>query len=424
MTIIYPKHFRLLLSFVALFTTLNTFSQGQQELSTDSLLKRISLLEQKVSDMKKLYVGGFMHVQWSASPQAGVQRVGDGPNVLVGESDYNRVGIRRGRIITSYEDKGLLGFLQCDLTEKGVLLVDAFIHLQDPWLKTASLNGGLFSDPFGLEVPFATFNLESIEKSRVIKTIFPDDKDLGAVVAIQPRAQSSLSGLKVEAGLLTGNGLGKDADNYTDFIAHLTFNKTTNRVKYGLGASLYLGKVINHKGFYEMEGKQFALAADTAKFADRIYYGLEGQMSRQLSIGTFTVRGEFVWGKQPGTSDRSVSPGLTNIITGDTYLRRFSGGYIHLVQNILNTEHSLTLKYDWYDPNTRLSGNEIGVSAFSGKGDIAYSTIGLGYLYRMSNHVRLMAYYEMVANEKSRNLVGYEHDLNDNVLTLRMQYWF
>ncbi len=125
-----------------------------------------------------------------------------------------------------------------------------------------------------------------------------------------------------------------------------------------------------------------------------------------------------------GESDKSVSPGSANVVTGDTYRRPFAGGYIHLVQGILNTKHSLTLKYDWYDPNIRLSGNEIGASGFSGKGDIAYSTLGIGYLYRMSNHVKLMTYYEKVANERSHYLSGYEYDVKDDVFTLRMQYWF
>lgn len=112
------------------------------------------------------------------------------------------------------------------------------------------------------------------------------------------------------------------------------------------------------------------------------------------------------------------------MVTGDTYQRPFAGGYIHLVQDILNTKHTVTLKYDWYDPNTRLHSDEIGGTIYCGVADIAYYTLGMGYLFRMSDHVKLMAYYERVINETTRNLTGYNRDIKDDVLTLRMQYKF
>ncbi|WP_243347776.1 hypothetical protein [Parabacteroides sp. FAFU027] len=424
MTFITRNSFRFLFSLIVIISFQNSFAQDNPVISSDSLLHRISALEKRLEENKKLYVGGFIHVQWSTSPQAGVQRVGELPNSELNESTYNRIGVRRGRIITSYEDKGCMGFLQCDLTEKGVLLVDGFIHVREPWLKMFSLKGGLFSDPFGIEVPFATFNLESIEKSRIIKTLFPDDKDLGVVITFQPTVKSKLSGLKLETGFLTGNGLDKDADNHKDLIAHLTYAASAHKLNYSLGSSLYLGKVINHKGYYSMTGKQFVLATDTSRFANRIYYGLEGQVSRTWLLGKLILRSEYVFGVQSGTSAKSLSPGICNVVTGDTYQRPFAGGYIHLVQDILNTKHTLTLKYDWYDPNTRLCGDEIGTSAFSGAADVAYATWGLGYLFRMNDHVKLMAYYERVINETTHNLTGYNQDVKDDVLTLRMQYKF
>jgi Phosphate-selective porin len=424
MILISRSPFRFLLSFIAFIFFQNSFSQDSPTISPDSLLRRISALEKRLEENKKLYVGGFIHVQWSTSPQAGVQRVGESPNNELNESAYNRIGVRRGRIIASYGENGCQGFLQCDLTEKGVLLVDGFIDVREPWLKIFTLRGGLFSDPFGIEVPFATFNLESIEKSRIIKTLFPDDKDIGVVLTMRPLAPSSLSGVKLETGFLTGNGLGKDADNHKDFVAHLTYTASAHKINYSLGSSLYLGKVINHKGYYSMSGKQFVQAADTSRFADRIYYGLEGQVSRDWLLGKLTLRGEYVFGFQPGTSAKSLSPGICNVVTGDTYERPFAGGYLHLVQDILNTKHTVTLKYDWYDPNTRLHGNEIGTSAFSGAADIFYGTWGFGYLFRVSDHVKLMAYYERVRNETTRNLSGFNQDIKDDVLTLRMQYKF
>jgi phosphate-selective porin len=56
---------------------------------------------------------------------------------------------------------------------------------------------------------------------------------------------------------------------------------------------------------------------------------------------------------------------------------------------------------------------------------MTYSTLGLGYMYRMNNNVRIMAYYDMVSNEAVK-LKGFiaKKDLADNVVTVRLQYKF
>ena len=95
-----------------------------------------------------------------------------------------------------------------------------------------------------------------------------------------------------------------------------------------------------------------------------------------------------------------------------------------LVQDFGTLPLSGVLKYDWYDPNTKISKNEIGQNG-TGKGDIAYNTLGFGLLWRASNNIRLQAYYELVSNEISDNTIdSYKENIKDNVLTLRLQYKF
>ena len=85
----------------------------------------------------------------------------------------------------------------------------------------------------------------------------------------------------------------------------------------------------------------------------------------------------------------------------------------------------MLLKYDWYDPNTDVSSDEIGKSKTKlNKTDLKYTTIGLGWVYRWDTNIKITAYYDMVTNETSKNLSGFTKDLKDNVFTLRMQYKF
>ena len=64
--------------------------------------------------------------------------------------------------------------------------------------------------------------------------------------------------------------------------------------------------------------------------------------------------------------------------------------------------------------------------------DIAFRTFGLGYVHYLDDNVKVVLYYELIANEKldqsllaaSSSLYPYTSDVRDNVLTVRMQYKF
>ncbi len=82
------------------------------------------------------------------------------------------------------------------------------------------------------------------------------------------------------------------------------------------------------------------------------------------------------------------------------------------------------VKYDWYDPNTKVSESQIGSSGTNfSAADIRYSTLGVGYLYHFNDHIRVVAYYAIVKN-KPTQLTGYQTDLKDNVLTFRLHFRF
>ena len=70
----------------------------------------------------------------------------------------------------------------------------------------------------------------------------------------------------------------------------------------------------------------------------------------------------LVW-TQPGTASTTAIPDHlpnTNGVPVPTYIRHFNGAFFYFLQNIINTKHQLLVKYDWYDPNTKVKGNEIG----------------------------------------------------------------
>ena len=454
---------------LSLISSTFVFAQETETVDTLNVLdQRVTSLEDGVLQSKKLKVSGYIQAQWQSSQ---IDSLGNASSDMkVGSkkagseaTDMNRFGIRRGRIKVAYEDFGSTGVLQLDLTEKGVALKDAYLNILDPWVGYVSLKGGIFDRPFGYEISYSSSRRESPERSRIFQTLFPDERDLGAMLVLQAPKTSPWNVLKLEAGLFAGNGIYLDTDSKKDFIGHLSFNKSlSTNMKIGLGASLYSGFVAQtDTNVYVVNNAAFVRTVGTSPngFAKREYYGFDGQFSLSSVAGLTTIRAEYIFGDQPGRSDNASSPksglipgldatnntalgattyttvaagtGFTTTATAGkatgapTYMRKVAGGYVHFIQDIADTKHSIVVKYDWYDPNTQVTGDNIRLTNKLSKADVAYSTLGLGYMYRMNNNVRIMAYYDMVSNEKVF-LKGYfaKQDLADNLFTLRMQYKF
>jgi len=413
------------------------FAQEEKVDSLNVLDQRITSVEDVLLQLKKLKFSGYIQSQWQSSQ---LDSLGNKSNDMkngitknypeVGTGSYNRFGVRRGRLKATYEDFGCQAVIEFDISESGLKTKDLYLNILDPWVNTFAVKGGVFDRPFGYEIAYSSSKLESPERSRITQMLFPDEKDLGGMLTIQAPKTSPWNVLKLEAGLLSGNAINKDYKSKKDFAAHLTYSKAEANMKYGFGVSMYSGSVLQtNANVYTMSNGAFVLnntASNLNSFADRSYFGIDGQFSIASDLGLSSIRAEYIQGKQPGASGSSSSPNgydPTTAAAFDTYIRKFQGGYINFVQDIAGTKHSIVVKYDWYDPNTDISGRQIGVAAKTSKTDMAYSTLGLGYLYRLNNNVRLMAYYDIVSNEKI-SVTGFKKDTKDNLVTVRLQYKF
>ena len=242
----------------------------------------------------------------------------------------------------------------------------------------------------------------------------------------------------------------------------MTRTNTDERIKWGLGASIYDGGFrIDTVNVYEFEKDSIGVGgfaietkkADNAKVTDwlvrkevkRQYIGGDGQISIDWLAGITTLRAEYIQGTQPSASSATASPAA--VVSSDIYKRKFNGAYFYFIHSIAGTPLQAIVKYDWYDPNTDVKGDEIGKKvsnsiADPGKyrttnaTDIKYSTLGLGLAYRWDANVKITAYYDLVKNETTNasttsaigvttfNIPGYQNDLHDNVFTLRVQVKF
>jgi len=462
--------FSFLFVFLGLGFTVNA-QESNQVAEPDTLYPIIEQLQSDMAVAKKLKISGYIQVQYQKSDTAGISSFAGGS---FGSGIDNRILIRRGRVKFAYDNEFAQAVMQFDITENGLGIKDAYLSVTEPKYQFVSVTGGVFDRPFGYEISYSSSIRESPERSRIFQTLFPKERDLGGKLTLQAPKTSRFNFIKLDMGFFDGNGTTVETDRYKDFIGHLAITKATRdeRFKWGIGASYYNGgfaattittpapatttPATTTTDVYSMkkvDGVQ-VFTKEAVKNGDKVkreYYGVDAQLSYDWFLGMTQVRAEYLTGTQPSLSNNSSSLTAANftssqtadVTTGkittydvsrDVYSRKFNGYYVYLIQNVLQTPLQAVVKYDVYDPNTSVSGNEIGKTSTSGKAtngtDIKHSTLGLGLNYRWSSNVKVMAYYDIVSNEKSslikdsNKLKDFTKDINDNVFTLRVQYKF
>ena len=173
-----------------------------------------------------------------------------------------------------------------------------------------------------------------------------------------------------------------------------------------------------------MAGNGFTLNSDArniGRYAKREYFGADVQLHFSTRFGQTIVRSESIFGQQPGSKLVSRSPNANLTPNHDTFIRPISGAYLIVAQDLGRLPLSAVFKYDWYNPNTAVSGNDIGLNN-TGITDLARTAYGFGLIWNIiPNAVRLKAYYEIVRMEASQNI---NRNFKGDSFTLRLQYRF
>jgi hypothetical protein len=356
----------------------------------------------------------------------------------------NRFMLRRSRMRIDYahfsegKKPSVQIVFQFDANERSFTVRDVWGRVFENNLKLFSFTTGMFARPFGFETNLSSSDRESPERGRMNQILMKSERDLGAMITLDSRRKDkTLKYLKADIGVFNGQGINAagDFDNSKDIIGNLALKPyhLSKQITVGAGVSVLYGSLLqNTKYVYSTNTvagvKKITVDSATGNIdqtSPRHYYGANAQFKFKTNKGLTTeLRGEFITGKQTGTAASSETP--TALVTGTDgfHIRNFNGAYFYLLQHIFNTKHQLLIKYDWYDPNTRVSGNEIGVagSNFSAA-NIKYHTIGFGYVNYLTENVKIVLYYAKVTNEKTQ-LPGFTSDIKDDVFTCRLQFRF
>src|SRR5688572_483378 len=396
-----------------------------------------------IKRFENLIISGYMQPQFQLAESDGAPSFAGGQFAPYSKS---RFMLRRARVKTDYLLKSGRNFpqalftFQIDATERGVIVRDMYVRLFEAKKNNISVTAGLFARPFGFEVNLSSNARETPERGRMSQILMPGERDLGVAVTFESLENNhKLRKFKFDAGFFNGQGVAgvTDFDSYKDFISRLILKpQRVGKNELGAGLSFLRGGLRNGtKYVYEMGtatngDKIFVIDSSESNLgasSPRHYYGADVQYEIDHGWGATEFRAEYWFGTQPGTSTSTANPGTIPNVNGvflPTYIRHFDGAFFYLLQNIFNPKHQLMVKYDWYDPNTKVNTSEIGKSGTNlTAADIKFSTIGFGYAYHLSNKIKLVLYYDWVKNEVTE-LPGYTSDLKDNILTCRLQFRF
>ncbi len=343
----------------------------------DSLTEAFTEMKNTVDALNRMKLSGYIQAQY-VNDESSV-------NSLSGAATRNKdqFSVRRARVKFTYQFAKTSRFvLQPDISSSGVTLKDGYVEYTEPWTQWHhTLTAGQFNWPFGFEIGYSSSDREMPERSRVIRTLFPGERDRG--VQLSGLGMQDRFNYKVAIVNGTGTSQSFDYNKRKDLVGRVggAFGPLD------LGVSVYRGSDL------------VSIAGNTAgvEFTKR-REGVDFQLV--TPVPGLGVRGEYIRGKQPPAAGVSAAQALAADV---------EGYYLYVIEN-LGTRNQFVLRYDSYDPDT---GNDLANVAANAK----VSTLGGSYIFHWDANSKVMLAYE---KPKTHGFT----DPDDNVLTVRYQYKF
>lgn len=404
----------------------------------DSTLFVLDTVRTIAKRFENIHISAYMQPQFQVAQRKGASTYSGGN---FSELANNRFMLRRSRVKLDYrlpsKEKRFplaLFTFQFEATERDLNIRDMFVRVYEPLFHNFSATMGLVARPFGYEVNLSSSYRETPERGRMSQILMPSERDLGAMFTFESQQDPKKYPFRFDIGIFNGQGKSGPAefDSYKDLISRFTLKPVpvTERLNVSGGLSLLRGgweQATRYK--YEMRNNNGAPVfqvdsslANIGRKAPRHYYGADVQLAYQAGKRKTELRGEYWRGTQPGTAATTVNPGT--LPEEPTYIRNFDGAFLYFLQNIINEKWEVMVKYDWYDPNTKVAGSQIGKNGTRlTEADIRYATLGMGLTHYISDNLKALVYYERVRNEGT-SLQDLQSDVEDNVFTFRIQLRF
>ena len=431
---------KLFLITIIMLQAFASYSQTKQEFdelkkTVDSLKMETKKQSQEQSKFEKwrttswaknLTLSGYIQAQWQMAQQDGLPANFAGGSFS--EKSDNRFQVRRARLKAAYKSKYLSAAVQINAGQAGVTLVESAIdfHLPNEIIK---VSGGLVYVPFSYYFDeLSSSKRFEPEVSQAISALLPTDTYIGGQFKLKGKKGTELNNLEAAFGVYAQNGIKPMLYDQARIISRLMYNKKYDNIRWGLMASMNYGglrNIDNNSYTFNSETKSYTENTDViGEKNDALYWDLGMKFGFNTTAGKTDIAAEYLFGSQPSGATSAYTP-TNQMQYGSVYNRKFQSHYVSLRHSFPVKGLHVVTRYDSFDGNNQISGNEIGLNSGTGIADLRLSTIGGGIIYDLlDGHLRLTAYYEHTWNEKTTNLTSYNTNFRDDIFTLRVQAKF
>jgi phosphate-selective porin len=406
---------------ITLFSVLSVYGYSQTQIidslkevierhegKINALDERVLVNEADLGKLNKIKVSGYIQAQWEYY----------GKDLVKTNEPTNTFYIRRARVKFTYEAlDGVKFVLQPDFSTNALSLKDAYAVVNIPKLKDFTLWAGQMSRP-NYEAEYSSGQREVLERSRVIRAIYPGEREIG----VKLEYIGSTIPLKLQLMAMNGNFNSKDGkdakdvDSKKDLMGRIVYSIKLPGAGIGidLGANGYYGGNRAKVNKYVLNSTLALDSINVGDYLDKKWVGGEIQIFADI-LGGLSIKGEYMAGVNSTPSTIVVAENATATVkkAGASTIKNFAGYYIYLIKNI-GPKNQFVAKYDYYDPNTKLSGDEAG-------NGIYYKTWTLAWQYYLNDFIRISLNYEMPKNEIN---VSNPVDKKDNTFGVRIQAKF
>ncbi len=344
----------------------------------DALTEAFTEMKNSVDALNRMRLSGYIQAQY-VNDQTSVNSLSS-PTATRNRDQFS---VRRARIKFTYQFSPTSRFVvQPDITSSGVVLKDGYVEFTEPWtLWRHTLTAGQFNWPFGFEIIYSSGDREMPERSRVVRTLFPGERDRG----VQVSGFGFEDRFNYRVAIVNGTGTTQsfDFNKRKDLVARV--GGTIGPLD--LGLSMYRGaELVSVTG--ATAGREF----------DKERSGVDFQLV--TPVPGLGIRGEYIVGKQPPAPGVAANAALAADV---------EGYYLYVIQNV-GTRNQFVIRYDAYDPD---GDNRLPNTV----GNAKVGTLAGSYIFHWDANSKVMTTYE-------RSKTSGFTDPDDNVFTLRYQYKF
>jgi phosphate-selective porin len=402
---------------IGIFTVISLYGYSQKEVidslkdvivnhegKLNALDDRVLVNEGDLLKLTKIKISGYIQAQWEHY----------GADLEKNNGYNNTFYLRRTRVKFTYEAlDGVKFVLQPDFSTGNLALKDAYTVVNLPKLKNLTLWMGQMNRP-NYDVEYSSSSRELLERAKVTTTIYPGEREIGAKL--------EYIGIKVpvmlQVMMMNGNFTGtqaKDVDSRKDVLARFVYSVKLPAEGVGIdfGANHYFGSNLAKTNQYVKNSNGTLDSLNNVwRYLDKHWTGGEIRIYADV-LGGLSIKGEYVAGLNSVASTVASTATMAQKKASPNLYNNFAGYYLTLVKNI-GAKNQAVVRYDYYDPNTKLSGDAAGSSLY-------YKTWAFAWQYYLNDFIRITAQYTMPKNETNASNPS---DYKDNLFTIRVQAKF